>query len=624
MPRLFPTLTATRVQASTYLLGIALFSISFLVFLNSSISFVVTDVIGQTHAVGDAVGTLGFADELLALVACPLWGLLSDRLGVRTVAVCGYVIVGCSLVGLVQSRNVYPELLVGRLGFSVGGAACSTMVTAILPAMTMEREEQEEQDGAIGRDGARAGVGAGTSEDRAVPRRREGMAPRDETLRHSVATSISSELTITPARFESQSRSRSRGAGRNQRRATPAKEEDASTQAASGASEIAGYVGMFTGLGALIAVFVFLPLPARISAHGTSRALAVQESFYIVAAIAFAVAIAVAVGLRGLPGEEGKGLPNLLSWGRSSHSKDAAETETGATTTPRPVHSYAQLLLTSLRLGVTDLNIALAYLGGFVARASSVAISLFIPLFVNAYFLRSGLCHPSGRSDIKENCRRAYTVAAMLTGISQLVALLCAPIFGWLNARAARRGSTFPLQVAAAAGIAGALAFGVLDNPDPFAEGDEERKGQGKWAILAVILLGIGQIGAIVCSLGLLSKGIQTRSGGAATGAEDGGGTDAAGEAAPLLGSRRAQKQTGGRAHLKGSVAGVYSLAGGAGILLLTKLGGYLFDVLSPGAPLFMLAAFNAVLLLTLLVAAVVPRLRTARLRQDGDGDEAA
>lgn len=41
---------------------------------------------GQTTQVGDAVGTLGFADELVALVACPAWGVISDRLGVRIVS----------------------------------------------------------------------------------------------------------------------------------------------------------------------------------------------------------------------------------------------------------------------------------------------------------------------------------------------------------------------------------------------------------------------------------------------------------------------------------------------------------------------------------------------------------
>jgi MFS family permease len=77
--------TATRTQAATYLIGVCLFSISFLVFLNTSVSFVITDLIQEHKGVGDAVGTLGFVDELVALIACPVWGILSDRIGVRTV-----------------------------------------------------------------------------------------------------------------------------------------------------------------------------------------------------------------------------------------------------------------------------------------------------------------------------------------------------------------------------------------------------------------------------------------------------------------------------------------------------------------------------------------------------------
>lgn len=78
--------TATKVQVATYLLGVCPFSIAFLVFLNSSVSFVITDLIGTENGVGDAVGNLGFVDELLALVACPFWGILSDRVGVKTVS----------------------------------------------------------------------------------------------------------------------------------------------------------------------------------------------------------------------------------------------------------------------------------------------------------------------------------------------------------------------------------------------------------------------------------------------------------------------------------------------------------------------------------------------------------
>lgn len=79
--------TASRWQTLTYLLGVCPFSIAFLVFINATVSFVVTDLIGLHDGEGDAVGTLGFADELLALAACPLWGLLSDRIGVRYVSV---------------------------------------------------------------------------------------------------------------------------------------------------------------------------------------------------------------------------------------------------------------------------------------------------------------------------------------------------------------------------------------------------------------------------------------------------------------------------------------------------------------------------------------------------------
>lgn len=48
----------TDAQAVTYLLAVCLFSISFLVFLNSSVSFVITDLIGVKEGVGDLVGTL--------------------------------------------------------------------------------------------------------------------------------------------------------------------------------------------------------------------------------------------------------------------------------------------------------------------------------------------------------------------------------------------------------------------------------------------------------------------------------------------------------------------------------------------------------------------------------------
>jgi MFS family permease len=122
--RLLPfSASTTPLQALTYLLGISLFSISFLVFLNSSVSFVITNLIGVKDGVGDIVGTLGFVDEIVALIACPLWGLISDRSGVRFVAVTGYTVIGLSLFLFVQARNVYPQLLLARIFFAVGATA---------------------------------------------------------------------------------------------------------------------------------------------------------------------------------------------------------------------------------------------------------------------------------------------------------------------------------------------------------------------------------------------------------------------------------------------------------------------------------------------------------------------
>ena len=76
---------ATWLQVLTYLGGVAMGSIGLLVFLNASISFVITDVIHQNNQVGDATGTLGFADELCAIILSPISGYTADKIGVRLV-----------------------------------------------------------------------------------------------------------------------------------------------------------------------------------------------------------------------------------------------------------------------------------------------------------------------------------------------------------------------------------------------------------------------------------------------------------------------------------------------------------------------------------------------------------
>ncbi|CZR54438.1 related to MFS transporter [Phialocephala subalpina] len=575
--------STTATQACAYLFAVCLFSISFLVFLNSSVSFVITDLIGIKDGVGDLVGTLGFVDELVALFACPLWGILSDRLGVRIVCVAGYSIVGLALFIFVQARNVYPQLLLARILFSMGGAATATMVTAILPSMTGNSRERESTIG--------QGVG-------------EPVSPGN---RHSVAASLDSEVTITPARYNN---------GRPKSPSTNGNVKKSDARSSSSPPRLAGLVGVFTGCGALVALAIFLPLPAQFShIKGVTQGQAVADSFYVVGTVALLVAVACFFGLRNLNGEEGKGWRLLLGRTAPSQGYEPIASQDGQALTRAPFLPYWHLLLDSTVLGFKDAQIGLGYLGGFVARASSVGISLFIPLYINAYFIRNGFCQGSPNDpspELKKECRAAYVLAAELTGVSQLIALLCAPLFGYLSDR--YRRFNVPLLIASVFGIAGYTAFAQLQSPEPK---NINGRGGSPVVFLIVSMIGISQIGAIVCSLGLLGRGVLGDEGGYnlsgqlhdAQSGQSGLVANDAAETAPLV----ATTQTSSRSHLKGSIAGVYSLSGGGAILLLTKLGGSLFDTLSTGAPFYMMAIFNAVLLVVGIGAGLYREIRTRK-----------
>lgn len=241
-----------------------------------------------------------------------------------------------------------------------------------------------------------------------------------------------------------------------------------------------------------------------------------------------------------------------------------------------------------------------------MARASTVAISLFIPLFINAFFIHNGFCQGSPNDpspELKKECRQAYLLAAILTGVAQLVGLICAPVFGYLSGRG-RGIINVPILVATSFGIVGYVAFPQLSSPEPK---DEQGRGGSPLVFLIVALIGISQIGAIVCSLGSLGHGVLAVNLPAVPAstvdrdetALSEGGEDAT-EASPLMDGDEATRVVS-RVQLKGSIAGVYSWCGGAAILLLTKVGGYLFDNWTAGAPFYMMAIFNGVLLVASL-----------------------
>lgn len=428
------------------------------------------------------------------------------------------------------------------------------MVTAILPSMTSSSSKSNKR------------------QDSAIERIRSEASQN----RNSMTPSVDSQLTITPHNYYTTQASQ----GRSSRSAAHIEQ---SQEASSSPSKLAGLVGLATGCGALLALAIFLPLPAQFSTiNGITQGQAVADSFYVVAVIALVVAIFCFMGLKNLQGEEGKGWSVLLG-------KRRLETQaSGQMNSRAPFLPLYRLLLDATMLAFRDSRIGLGYLGGFVARASSVGITLFIPLYINAYFISHGFCHGhvnDPNPELKKECRAAYVLAAELTGASQLIALLAAPVFGYLSHRYQK--FNLPLLFASVCGILGYVGLANLKSPEVK---NVDGRGGSPIIFLIVALIGISQIGAIVCSLGLIGRGVQ---------AAENSGTEQDGANEPLLGSAQEEHGTASRNHLKGSIAGVYSLSGGAAILLLTKLGGYLFDKVGAGMPFLLMASFNAILFIS-------------------------
>lgn len=350
LPAALPFHPAVRpLHAVTYLLAVPLFSISFLVFLNSSLSFALTRLFNvPISELGSVVGTLGFTDELVAIVAAPLWGALSDtRLGTRGVSVLGYLIIAVALVVFVNIPTVYPGLVLGRIFFSLGAAAVATMVSAILPEMTMAPAEKTQE---------RSGREAGEGEERSVP-----------------------------------------------------------------TGKLAGLVGLFTGVGALLALGFFLRLPTLFQKNpAVSPAEAIKHSYYAVGAVAFAISIWCSLGLAP-PRNHGSGIPWsgfrawlwTKVWGGDPAALNEESEDEG---TGKAARSTTGLhgLWAALRAAFEDGRIGVGYVGGFVARASSVGISLFVPLWVNHYFISTGRCQPGSLlpDPTMDLCRRSYVLAS--------------------------------------------------------------------------------------------------------------------------------------------------------------------------------------------------------------------
>ncbi|KAJ3159763.1 hypothetical protein HDU86_001415 [Geranomyces michiganensis] len=212
-----------------------------------------------------------------------------------------------------------------------------------------------------------------------------------------------------------------------------------------------------------------------------------------------------------------------------------------------------------------DMRVLLGYAGSFLARGDTIILTLFLPLWVYRHYLDSGMCQAPGGADdpdIKTHCREAYLKASVLSGVAQTCALVGAPLFGYLTDTLYR-----PIPILLA-GLIGGISYLLVY---------AQRTPTAGIMFLYMSLIGFAEIGLVVGSLALVTASY-----------------------VPY--------------QVRGSVAGVSSLAGALGILINTKLGGALFDSWVPTAPFFVMAVGHAAFCVLAGVVVVRDFVRARRM----------
>lgn len=268
----------------------------------------------------------------------------------------------------------------------------------------------------------------------------------------------------------------------------------------SSRGKLTGLAFFLNGIGSVVFLAGLSQLPRVYAAAGATELEAGRYAYFTVAAIAVLAAL-VMLGLK--PGPP---------------SRVAAR----------------QPLLHLVAEGVRaarNPRILLAYGGGFTSRADMSLITLFLALWAAQAAAADGL-----------GAAQAAGRVGLVIGVSQLAAMLWAPVFGLIGDHMNRT-----LHFAIAFGLA--LAGYGWVSLQPHVASVE--------AIPALILLGMGQVSTVLASTVLL------------------------GQQAPR--------------DVRGSVFGLQAFCGGLGILAISWAGGLLYDHVAPSSPFMLVGILNGV-----------------------------
>jgi len=256
------------------------------------------------------------------------------------------------------------------------------------------------------------------------------------------------------------------------------------------------------GIGALLTVFLFLRLPDIFQTSGLTPQMAGRYTYWIVAVLGI-VAMA------------------LVSFGLLGRSQKQAEEK----------RSITQIARDAFQAARQDPGISLAYGVNFVASGAVSVVGTFFTLWLVTYgTTRAGL-----------TSAESLARAGMIMGISQMMGLIAAPIFGILADKAGRVKA-----VIIATGLTAVVFSITLMIRDPL-----------NWVM---ILLGLF-IGFVQTS-GLITGG--------------------------ALIAQQAPES------IRGSVMGFYGFCGAMGIMLVSVAGGWLFDNWLYQGPFVLIASLCA------------------------------
>lgn len=236
---------------------------------------------------------------------------------------------------------------------------------------------------------------------------------------------------------------------------------------------------------------------------------------------------------------------------------------------PKSKHGTTEPIYIRIKKGIIsgkDPRISLAFVTSFFARADEIIITSFISLWVNQYYIDVGQCK------VGSPCYMAMGTTGAMTGIAQSVSLASAPFFGLASEYLPR---PYPIIAAGLIGAAGCFPFAFSFDPT------------SRTSLAFVILIAVGELGMIISGMAMLNGPYVPKD-------------------------------------LRGSISGTYSFIGAFGIIVISKVGGMLFDKWMKGAPFLLLGIGHCLVsVFAIVVLLLNKRLESRdRLREEQEQNQ--